>query len=197
MTSTSFSSVCVYLCVCALVRACLCHLCMLVWRVCLDSCDRLCPGACRCMCICLQIFLRIPQSSWFVSVLTKCLPVLQNGNRKGRAGWMAQARAWCQEWPWCVCVCVCVCVWVIVCVCVCMCVCVCARARVCALRCLYHSTLLCASFLSHYSLPRRHTQKRSHADMCTHTHSLPSACSVRGDANVHGDIKCDTSGAQG
>jgi hypothetical protein len=47
-----------------------------------------------------------------------------------------------------------------------VCVCVC----VFAMCCLYHSTLLCASFPSLYSLPRRHTQKKMLT--CAHMHTL-------------------------
>ena len=121
-------------------------------------------------------FLSILQISLFVFVLTKCLSC-----RVGMDGWRKHVTGVKSDHGVCVCVCVCVCV-----------------LCVCAMRCLYHSTLLCASFPFPSTLSLVCTHKKGpHADMCTHTHSLSSACSVRGDANVHGDIKCDTSGAQG
>ena len=125
--------------------------------------------------------------------LNVCLSCRMGIEKAGLDGWRKHVPGVKSDPGVCVCV-LCACVCVCVCVCVCLCVCV----SVCAMRCLYHSTLLCASFPSPSTLSPVGTHKKgSHADMCKHTHSLSSACSVRGDANVHGDIKCDTSGAQG
>ena len=115
---------CVYLCVCALVRVHACVTCArlfgFLWSFvywCVDACEYVCKvlhgyvaahtaqNTANKQFHWIFYFLSILQSSWFVSVVTKCLPC-----RVGMDGWRKHVPGVKSDPGEYVCVCVCVCV---------------------------------------------------------------------------------------